>query len=263
MARGRMISKSLSTSRRFVALHDRAGAGAEFAQVLYVLLTAHADDFGRMAGDAQSVKLLAVPGSPRNFREVQEALDHLNAVGLIECYAAEDGDKFIAINKFDEHQSGLHKRTASKFPEPPGNSRKLPEIPAQLNGIEGKGTEGNGREGSARPRIVSSGGAGAGMNPRDHLNCRGNGSRCARICVSEKQHGVLRGRMGGNDPDGSLDAFYAEVRANLDPAQPIGDTPWKFWDAQFAAKFGTVAAVNPRTAGNAAAAARFVARGES
>lgn len=143
-----MISKSLSTSRRFVALHDRAGDGAEFAQVLYVLLTAHADDFGRLAGDAQSVKLLTLPGSPRNFREFHDALEALDAVGLIEWYDAPDGDKCIAIKKFDDHQTGLHKRTASKFPEPPGISRKLPEIPAQLNRrelnrTEQKGTEGN------------------------------------------------------------------------------------------------------------------------
>jgi hypothetical protein len=109
------------------------------------------------------------------------------------------------------------------------------------------------------------GGAGAGSNPRDHLYCRSNGSKCARICVSEKQHGILRAKFGGDErtSDAALDAFYAEVRSKLDPNQPIGDTPWKFWEAQFAAKFGTVGAVNPRTAGNVAAAARFVARGQA
>jgi uncharacterized protein YdaU (DUF1376 family) len=117
----------------------------------------------------------------------------------------------------------------------------------------------------ARPRPVMGGGAGVGSNPRDHLYCRGNGSRCSRICVSEKQHSILRAKFGGDErtSDEALDAFYAEVRSRLDPNQPIGDTPWKFWEAQFAAKFGTVAgAQNPRTAGNAAAAARFVARGQ-
>jgi hypothetical protein len=149
MARGRMISKNLSASRRFVALHEHAGSLAEFAQTLYVLLTAHADDFGRLSGDVQSVKLRVLPGSPRTFQEFREALEHLQTVGLIEWYGA-DADKCIAVCKFDEHQSGLHKRTVSKFPEPPGISRKLPEIPSQLKGTELKGTEGNRTEAKAR-----------------------------------------------------------------------------------------------------------------
>lgn len=108
------------------------------------------------------------------------------------------------------------------------------------------------------PRAVQSAGLMAGTLPRDHLNCH---PPCIRVCVSEKQHAILRGRHGGDDA--ALDAFYAEVRDRLSPDVPIGDTPWKFWDAQFAAKFGTVASVNSRTAGNAAALARFVARGKS
>lgn len=117
----------------------------------------------------------------------------------------------------------------------------------------------------ARPKAVTGGGAGVGSNPRDHLYCRGNGTRCSRICISEKQHAILRAKFGGDErtSDDALDAFYAEVRSKLDPNQPIGDTPWKFWESQFAAKFGTVGAVNPRTAGNVAAAARFVARGQA
>jgi len=108
----------------------------------------------------------------------------------------------------------------------------------------------------ARARGIG-GGVGAGTFPRDHLHCH---QPCARVCVSERQHGILRERHGGTDAD--LDAFYAEVRARLEPGLPIGDKPWQFWDAQFSAKFGSVGSVNPRTAGNAAAAARFIARGQ-
>jgi uncharacterized protein YdaU (DUF1376 family) len=97
-----------------------------------------------------------------------------------------------------------------------------------------------------------------GTLPRDHLGCR---PPCIRVCISQKQHALLREKHGGADAD--LDEFYADVRARLDPSVPIGDTSWKFWDAQFAARFGAAAVVNPRTAGNAAAAARFIARGKS
>jgi hypothetical protein len=135
----------------------------------------------------------------------------------------------------------------------PGKDRKDTGPVFVGNGGVGVGVSGSGEERPARGF-----GAGAGSFPRDHLYCR---PPCVRICLSEKQHGILRERHGGTDAD--LDAFYAEVRSRLDPTVPIGDTPWKFWDGQFAAKFGAVAVVNPRTAGNAAAAARFVARGRS
>lgn len=102
------------------------------------------------------------------------------------------------------------------------------------------------------------GGVMAGSLPRDHINCR---QPCERICVSQKQHRILVERHGGTDAD--LDAFYADVRARLDPAVPIGDRAWEFWEKQFAARFGTMPAANSRTAGNPAAAARFVARGRA
>lgn len=101
----------------------------------------------------------------------------------------------------------------------------------------------------------------AGMLPRDHLNCR---QPCVRVCLSERQHAILRSRFGGSPEkaDQALDAFYAEVRAGLDPDVPIGERPWEFWDRQFAARYGSTP-VNAKTAGNLAAAARFAAREQS
>jgi hypothetical protein len=126
------------------------------------------------------------------------------------------------------------------------------------NGGVGVGVRGSGEGAAPRhPRALQTGGVMAGTLPRDHLNCR---QPCVRICLSEKQHAILKARHGGDDA--ALDAFYADVRAKLSPDVPIGDTPWKFWDAQFAAKFGTATTVpNHRTAGNAAAISRFIARG--
>lgn len=144
MARGRMISKSLSTSQRFLALNDVAGRLAEFCQLLYPLIVAHTDDFGRMAGDPQTVKFLVFPGSPRKVPEFLAALLHLETVGLIQLYPATPGDDSrmcLQVNNFDPHQSGLHKRTKSRFPEPPAISRKLREVPGNSRSREEKGTE--------------------------------------------------------------------------------------------------------------------------
>ena len=142
MARGRMVAKCLSTSQRYANLHPRAGKLAEFCQALYPLLVAHADDFGRMSGDDFTVKYLVIPASPRSIADVGLALDALHDVGLVERYES-DGRKCLQVNEFDKHQSGLHKRTASEFPEPPGISRNFR--------VEEKGTELKGTEGSAKP----------------------------------------------------------------------------------------------------------------
>jgi hypothetical protein len=146
MARGRMISKSLSTSQRWGRLFDRLGApepGAplgEFARTLYPLIVAHSDDWGREEGDAYTVKLKVDPGSPRPLDDFEAALQGLHDVGLILLYEHE-GRRLIQIAQFDPHQSGLHKRTDSssypppsgKFPEAPGNSRLARARGTELN----------------------------------------------------------------------------------------------------------------------------------
>src|SRR3990167_5269067 len=143
MARGRMISKALSTSEKYAKLYDLAGDLAEFCQATYPLLVAHSDDFGRLQGDLYTVKSLIVPGSSRSFLEIQGMLTALHRVGLIQWYQAEDGKNYIQINKFEPHQTGLHKRTASRFP---GDSGRFQEFPGDSRTTELKGTEGKGRE---------------------------------------------------------------------------------------------------------------------
>lgn len=133
MARARLLWKSLSTSVRFGRLFDLAPEIAEFAQSLYPLLNSHADDFGRGEGDVETVKYRCNPRSPRSEEDFERALAALHLVGLIVWYDAE-GRCCYEICKFYEHQSGLHKRTKSQFPEPPevpGKSRNVAGIPSE------------------------------------------------------------------------------------------------------------------------------------
>ncbi len=145
MARGRMISKSLSTSEKFAALIQQAGPLAEFCQALYPLVLTHSDDFGRLQGDPFTIKFMCFPASPRSVAEFATALAHLHSVGLIVRYEVK-AKHFIQIENFDPHQLGLHKRTKSVFPDIPGNSGNVQESPAQEKGTEGKRTKGNGKE---------------------------------------------------------------------------------------------------------------------
>lgn len=170
MARGRILAKSLSTSEKRAQLHDVAGPLAEFAMSLYPLLIAHADDFGREAGDLFTVKHRIDPASPRSLADFSAALSALDRVGLIAWYTAEvDGllRRCIEIRNFDRYQTGLQRRTKSLFPAAPsvnfsevhGTSVKFPEIPprarAEQNRTEGKGTEEKGREGDRGVRATA------------------------------------------------------------------------------------------------------------
>jgi hypothetical protein len=122
MARGRMISKTLGSSLSFLALSKDAGELVDFSRILFVLLVANADDFGRLEGDAMTVKLRVFPVSDKEESEFSKALGLLESHGLINWYRVEKR-QIIEICQFADHQQGLHKRTASKFPDPPAKRR--------------------------------------------------------------------------------------------------------------------------------------------
>lgn len=140
MARGRLISKSLGSSRRFHAVLQAGGKLGEFCQVLFPLIVANTDDFGRMAGDAFTIKNVVLPSSRRPEADFDRALDALQTVGLIDRYTVDDTIYLQVIN-FDQHQPNLHKRTESRFPESPGISGKVRPNLTELNLTESKRTE--------------------------------------------------------------------------------------------------------------------------
>jgi hypothetical protein len=132
MARGRMISKSLGSSRRFAAVD--AGALTEFAQLVYVLIVSHTDDFGRLEGDAETIKMRVFPAAAtRTVKDFAKALEALHKAGLVIWYQVK-GKDLLEVTQFSEHQSGLHKRTSSKFPDPPGRD---PQVEASSNNHDG------------------------------------------------------------------------------------------------------------------------------
>ena len=139
-----MISKSLSTSERYASLTTVADRRlAEFCQALYPLLVSHADDFGRQQGDVFTVKHAVHPSSPRKLEDFTAALTALHGVQLITWYEVETR-RYIQIVNFEAHQWGLSKRTESRFPEPPRNTKtslEIPGNPGQLNRTELKRTE--------------------------------------------------------------------------------------------------------------------------
>lgn len=140
MARGRMISKSLSTSEKYAALVPLAGELYEFCHALYPLVIPHTDDFGRLQGDPFTVKHACYPASLRTLDEFAAALGFLDRVKLVSWYSVA-GKKYLQVENFDPHQQGLHKRTRSQFPRVPGNSGNGAELPGQEKGTEAKRRE--------------------------------------------------------------------------------------------------------------------------
>ncbi len=136
MARGRMVSRTLGSSRRFASLHTHGKKLAEFSQILYVLLVSFSDDFGRLEGDAFTVKARVFPVSKRTEKEFADALLALHASGLIVWYS-EDDRHVIQITQWEDHQTGLHKRTKSKFPDPPEGSMNGAGLPPVLTSLSG------------------------------------------------------------------------------------------------------------------------------
>lgn len=145
MAEKRMVSKSISFSEKVNELPDI------FDMLLFTWIIPHTDDFGRLTGRPAKVKSLVVPMLDKTKQDIEISLGRLHEANLIQWYEV-DGDKFIQVLNFDKHQQGLHKRTKSKYPEPPSISRNFPEIPLEGKGREeelnrrGTEEEGKGRE---------------------------------------------------------------------------------------------------------------------
>ena len=232
MARGRMISKSLSTSRKFAAA-GRSSSG-EFAQLLYLMLVPHCDDFGRQEGDPFTVKHKVLPTSERSEIEFGGALSVLRDVGLIKWYES-NASQIIEIIRFDDHQGGLHKRTSSRFPdipgssgnssESPGNSGKVPDIPKSTGTTELNRTEEKRTEPKRERTHAHAGGAGAGTHPRDFMDCGFIGSR---FKVPTKDYTEMVRRYG-DAGDAAVTTFLAHLNDSIPVTKSAGDLRW-IWD---------------------------------
>lgn len=141
MAKRRMLHIGVSYSKQVNSL-------SEFEQLLFTWIIPHLDDFGRIEGDAAVLRAKVMPMNNRTIEEFETAIQSLVDVGLINRYEIAEG-LVIEYPKFETYQTGLNKRTESKFPPNPnskGTSKKLPEIPGnsqptEENRSEAKGTQ--------------------------------------------------------------------------------------------------------------------------
>lgn len=115
-----------------------------FAQLLFTWTIPHLDDFGRITGDPKVLKAMVMPmHDDKSIADLEKAINEMIDQGLIERYVAND-IPVIWYKNFENHQSGLKKRTKSKFPDNPtipGNSEKFQELHGKAEPSEAKETE--------------------------------------------------------------------------------------------------------------------------
>jgi len=125
-----MIPKTLSVSIEFNSV-------SEFAQLLYVMMQPYTDDFGRIDGEAGVIKALVLPMNKRPVTDFELAIKELVKVEQIEFYVV-GKQKVISIPTFEADQTGLNKRTTSRYPDNSKNFQEVPRIttPKEVNGTE-------------------------------------------------------------------------------------------------------------------------------
>lgn len=119
MAKGRMISQTIGSSRKFHKLHGLAGELGDFAQALYPLLVVNSDDHGRMDAHPFTIKMRVFPVSPHTEEDFERALEAMQDADLIQVYDDGGGRQCLQITGFYEHQK-LARPAPSKYPPPPG-----------------------------------------------------------------------------------------------------------------------------------------------
>jgi hypothetical protein len=108
-----MVEASIAYDREFNGLTG-------FAQLLFLKILPHTDDFGRFEGDPEVVRARVDPLSRRKIPEFEKAMSEISHAGLWIWYRSPDGRKFIQYKRrsFDRINAFLIKRrTKSEYSE--------------------------------------------------------------------------------------------------------------------------------------------------
>lgn len=98
MARGRIISQSISNSRKVAGVSDQAA-------LLFTWIQPHTDDFGRVEGGADDVLFSIVPRRGWQVEQVEQYLKELWVAQLVKSYHDETGKRYLEVVGFEEHQT--------------------------------------------------------------------------------------------------------------------------------------------------------------
>lgn len=234
MARIRTVKPAFFTS-------DQVCACTPLARLLFMGLWCEADRDGRLHDKPNQIKFRVLPG---DACDVDALLWELARHGLIARFEA--ADPYIQITKFRDHQRPHPKEPPSAIP---ASGREKPwketasrdqvvmlpgDFPSSPVGREGdlESREGKGMDDGGRLRSSSS----PFLRSTDYERLRRTHAYVgARLRVPAVLHDECATKLGGDDPSGTLLAWYAELDEALELSkEPIPDV-FKFLRPKFAA----------------------------
>ena len=201
MSRRRYVSTDISTDVAVAALASEHGP---LPALLYTWAIPHADDWGRLTGDATQFHLTVCPGVAVTTAQVGEALDQVAAAGLWERYEA-GGRKCIAFPReaWNRHQTYI---PASKRTQEGQGGSVFPPPPPPQNTEEHRKTPTNTEEHRKTPQNTASPSPSPSPSP----------SGCRMLHASH----VASSSTPGAEPPSST----GEVSPSADPGQDPGST---------------------------------------
>ena len=131
MARGRMIDKRISKSKKIAALKS------DRSRVLYFMIYPHLDCEGRITGDPEEIKEDCCPKLNYSVKKIAESIIELANVGLLTLFEDENEVPYIEFTKYESFQIIRKDREApSPIPSPqetPANSGRTPALYLRLS----------------------------------------------------------------------------------------------------------------------------------
>ncbi len=136
MAKGRMLNKNISQSKKFnLKLKD------DFHRLVYCMILPHTDRDGRLEGMPYYIKSIVFPWREDvSIKKIETALKSLDEVGLIKWYSIDD-EKYIQITQFNEGQTGMRYEREPESTIPPFDGHDTPKKPEDNQNDAGKKPE--------------------------------------------------------------------------------------------------------------------------
>jgi hypothetical protein len=158
MPEGRILKKAVSQSRRLSLL------SSDTYRLIYTWLIPHLDIEGRFSANPEVIKGMIVPRIRKiTLSVIEKALLEMHDVGLITLYNI-DGDRFLELRKFKDHQNlDLKREAPSHIPAltagvlvelSPSGQGVVPDILGENSPVS-KVKESKVKEREATPKVVA------------------------------------------------------------------------------------------------------------
>jgi hypothetical protein len=129
VARGRMLDRSITTSKKISKLSDRA-------RCIYMMLLPYTDREGRLNAHPTYLKGNVFLKLEYTEQDIKQALSECADVELITIYATDEDDAILEVKNFLEHNTPNLKESNSEYP--PSSQGKPSAIYAQSMHVQGK-----------------------------------------------------------------------------------------------------------------------------